>query len=409
MNTTEEPDRAALRLLEILSRELTLHSERQAHQELREAPRLNPFKYVRVEEVQLSKVISDLLDPKGTHGQREKLLATFLAAAGLPGLQCTNACVTREQPTGPGQAAGRIDIVVRGNDWILGIENKPWARDGRDQVLRYLSWLKAQCPLRFFLIYLPGDAREPAEISIPKPERIAALAAGHLRLMSYRRLSEWLDNACNAVSSDRVRWFLRSFAGYLTESVLGDLPKDEEIMITEIVLNPRHSGYLPAALELIQAGEAIKRALEKRLEGSIMALLPNGWTAQGSIAEGALAIRDRADTDWYFGIERDRARWCYGIKCDDRVVDRRRATLRRCGEGMSWGEQPNDYWPAWRWFDGRGEHAPAEYRDWNVSVIPWLDMANGTMATHLVELAKYMHELFRESLAATSLSRAPRP
>lgn len=86
------------------------------------APRLNPFLVLRAKENAVNRFIADLLDPHGAHGQGTLFLNAILDAIGLMGVDFpTHGRVTTEAPTATNR---RIDIVVEGPDWVVGIENK---------------------------------------------------------------------------------------------------------------------------------------------------------------------------------------------------------------------------------------------------------------------------------------------
>src|SRR5438093_320110 len=98
-----------------------------------EAPLFTPFAYLRGDEFGISRIIANLLDPNGRHSQGALFLSIFMEAFELNSLgpPSGQARVTTEERTAAGR---RIDIVIRDKDWIIAIENKPWARDGELQV-----------------------------------------------------------------------------------------------------------------------------------------------------------------------------------------------------------------------------------------------------------------------------------
>ena len=65
-----------------------LEGERKVERELdrRLARNFNAFDYLRPDEQQLSKLIANLLDPKGKHGQGDVFLRRFLDLLGTDGL-----------------------------------------------------------------------------------------------------------------------------------------------------------------------------------------------------------------------------------------------------------------------------------------------------------------------------------
>lgn len=189
------------------------------------ARRFNVFRYLRKDELGLSLIIADLLDPTGGHGQGTSFLEALLVA--LPETRGrVNTCeatptnpirVQRERLTTTG---GRIDITVDIPDgdrsFCLAFENKPYAADLAGQMREYLRYLTAQYGSRFLLVYLPpasGDG--PSEASLSKEDR--ARWQGHYAVIPYAgegSLSDWLANCRSRCDAERVRWFLREAESY---------------------------------------------------------------------------------------------------------------------------------------------------------------------------------------------------
>jgi hypothetical protein len=116
------------------------------------------------------------------------------------------------------------------------------------------------------------------------------------------------------------------------------------------------------------------------------------------IEHGDIGLQHAETRRWYFCIESNDQGWWYGIKCEaDATVEQRQALVRR-GEGivkhLRWNNRPALWWPLWRWFDGHGDHDPLEYRDWETSTKPWIDMHSGLMARNLIALAEELRTLF---------------
>src|ERR1051326_6217455 len=101
-----------------------------------EATRFNTFDYIDPDENKLSDIIHDLLDPAGNHGQGVTFLAAFLETAQAPaGLIRAPFRVKREDCTlYCARFQRRIDITVDLNGFAVGIENKPWAYEGEEQL-----------------------------------------------------------------------------------------------------------------------------------------------------------------------------------------------------------------------------------------------------------------------------------
>src|SRR5689334_577177 len=114
------------------------HEKRKAA-DLREATQFTVFDYIQRDENRLSDVIYNLLDPSGKHGQGTLFLNSFLEAIGAPPSATRSHCrVKREDCTlYCANFQRRIDITLEFSAFGIGIENKPWADEGDDQLKDY--------------------------------------------------------------------------------------------------------------------------------------------------------------------------------------------------------------------------------------------------------------------------------
>jgi hypothetical protein len=221
-----------------------------------EAPLFTPFAYLRRDEFGISRIIADLLDPNGRHSQGALFLTLFMEAFGLNsvGPSSGQARVTTEYATAEGR---RIDIVIRDRNWIIAIENKPWARDGELQVSDYLCEIR---PPRFSaacLVYLTKDARAPTGASIGIHECKAALACGELKLASYEQVLDWLSACRERCLAESVRNFLSDFHDYLREEVMIIRRLEMGNPIVDCVLAEDARQYLQTTLAIAQQKDAI--------------------------------------------------------------------------------------------------------------------------------------------------------
>lgn len=198
------------------------------------ASRFNALDYLRKDELGLSRIIRDLLDPGGTHGQGARFLAKFADLVGpdrwpvsqpvrYDGLDIE---VRRERPTDKG---GRLDISVelrpKGPEAAcIAFENKPYAPDAEAQIADYLEFLRPHYGRRFLLIYLSRHGGMPPEHSLPRDANTDGLATmsfcprptddeggDSFRLCLPFSLSEWLQECRQICDAERLRWFLGEF------------------------------------------------------------------------------------------------------------------------------------------------------------------------------------------------------
>lgn len=359
------------------------------------APLFTPFAYVRGDENSISRIVADLLNPTGPHSQGPLFLELFLDAFGFQSLGEVfgQVRVTTESPTADGR---RIDIVIHDKTWIIGIENKPWAKDGTLQVAHYLQHIRGRGSSSACLIYLTKDGRPPSTESIDPRECQNALDCGQLKLVSYEGILGWLDACYEASRAERVSGFLSDFRDYLREAVMSIRAREPMNPVVDSLLADDTREYLPVALRIAQQKDALRDALLERLYSGLRERLPR-WKVVGSpmTTDDGLAVRPPDSDDWFFCVELESGtKWFYGLKRSEPHGRGSKALTglgNRLRQRFAGSEGPNDHWLMWLWFDNRTAHDPVSYSQWEHNVQPWVDMADGTMAANFAALATELH------------------
>ncbi len=202
----------------------------QREEERRHAPRFNAFDYLARDELGLSQVIADLLNPRGAHGQGAAFLRRFLKRLehfDLPdGLDASQ--VTLEKAIVCDRRPRRLDIFIRiSASQCVVIEHKRGARDGPQQLQDYGMWMRQKYQ-KTMLIYLSPLGQCPVKMAPPddgSPNNhgfmIMPYASrqpdddGRLRddeeWDAYRlnySLADWFGDCRLLCEADRLRWFL---------------------------------------------------------------------------------------------------------------------------------------------------------------------------------------------------------
>jgi len=184
----------------------------------------NVFNYIRPDELILSWLIRDLLDVSGNHGQQGLFLCEFLNALGKEGKYLDGDRVAIQLEKGTRYFSeervydGRIDIHVSIENYNrkfgIAIENKPWAKDRKQQIIRYLSDMGKSYD-DFILVYL-SKGHDPSEGSIKKEELEEYKGKGLITTWSYNPdLKNWLKRCRSECQADKVRWYLADFIEYI--------------------------------------------------------------------------------------------------------------------------------------------------------------------------------------------------
>ena len=223
------------------------HVERELDRVL--ANRFNPLDYLRTDELGLSRILADLLNPNAAHGQGTAFLHSFLERVRpmLPG-RCSPTLhpalvQTRRERSIDG--GGRLDISIdigigRSETLCIAIENKPFAADGEGQVDAYLKFLRSHYPGRFLLIYLSPHGGPPSSESLPPDacrDGLATMsycpslpdAAERDSTIQLRfALTDWLRECSLSCTVDRLRWFLHDMENFCHNTFGGQLTTARE-------------------------------------------------------------------------------------------------------------------------------------------------------------------------------------
>ena len=180
----------------------------------------NIFDYIAPDENRLSKIIADLLRPDGPHGQSSIFLEAFLQLIRISDERYypdkIRNIVQEDSTVYASAFQRRIDITLDFGYVGIGIENKPWAGEQQDQLQDYQVHLSRKYSNNFVLIYLSGNGTEPQSLT---PQTMKDLRTqGRLRVLTYRPdLQRWLETCYKECHAEKVRWFLRDFAKYVTQ------------------------------------------------------------------------------------------------------------------------------------------------------------------------------------------------
>ena len=176
----------------------------------------NVFSYIQPDEPRLSDLIAELLSPDGKHGQGDTFLQLFIQQLGIDVNRPPRASpkVRREEPvTYPPNSYGFIDIVLEFGAYGIGIENKPWAVEQKDQMARYHNHLEHAYPNGFCLVFL-SDGRNPETLTTELQKTLKE--AGLFRILSYSSgIRKWLRECDKECKADKIRWLIRDFEAFL--------------------------------------------------------------------------------------------------------------------------------------------------------------------------------------------------
>jgi len=215
------------------------------------ANHFNVFRYIEPGELKLSRIIRDLLDPRGDHGQGDVFLKLFLVILELPHheipgdcrVECEEATPYAENPR------RRIDIYVDLRGFGIGIENKPWAGEQRGWITDYSDQLRKDFSDNFLLVFLTTENRsEPGEDQRKWQELKEARQS--ITIYYEREFKNWLKDCYRDCRAENVRRFLSDFIEYV-DNMEGGMTSEHELeMVTKFLQsNPENFRIAHAVLK----------------------------------------------------------------------------------------------------------------------------------------------------------------
>ena len=191
---------------------------------------------LRTEEVRLhSAFIAELLNPNGSHGLSNLFLKAFLKKVGLPCDYVLGAKrVITERYIGPKTKTegGRIDIIIEDGNHAVIIENKIYAEDQENQLLRYYNYGKKHFPNGFELVYLTLEGDEPDKKSLDN--KVIPLQ------ISYKiEIVEWLDE-CVEIAKEKslVRSVIIQYRELIKQITNTDMDIQYEEELLDMMVKP---------------------------------------------------------------------------------------------------------------------------------------------------------------------------
>lgn len=367
----------AASFLENVSSGLTMLRDTRRRYAPRLAPDFNVLGYDRTDELRLSRLLADLLDPRGTHGQGSRFLKLFLGeicGISIKEEASKGARVKTEVATSHlVNYLRRLDIVIELDGLALGIENKPWASDQETQIEDYVSELARRAE-DWRILYLSRDGSPPSAASV-SPEKWEQWTEkdGHAQAISYSQVGEWLTSCIGLCESERVSLFLGDLRAYLTKEFEGvqDMAELEEIKKLAL----QDTAHLDAALTIGASIRAIKRALLVQLDEELSRLFElrqwkrlapheHDMSLDKRYSGLTVAFDDRHQFSWEFQQGNCDVAG-FGLDQIAKECSYRDALVAALNQELGKGKT-NDNWLWFRFVD------EPEYWSWSTSSKPWL-------------------------------------
>jgi len=217
----------------------------------------NMLRFFNLGETKVSEILAFFLDPKKEHGQKAAFLRLCLEHFNLTDDANTLLCADEEITIKCEDATKdnrRIDVTVsfRNAAFVIGIENKIYAKDQRNQVLDYCNDLEKRTHGNYKLLYLSPEGNLPSKESIDKSKLELLMATKKIQTVSYSDVVALLKKYETVCHADNVREFIRQFQQYIKQEYLGESFMGETNFVAD---------YLHSHPEILKHADALRHAI----------------------------------------------------------------------------------------------------------------------------------------------------
>lgn len=369
------------------------------------APAFEYFRYARLDENALSSIFAEMLRPDGSHGQGPVFLQLFLEVLGLdtPSMPRLVHVATESQANGQ----RRIDIVVRADDFVIAIENKPWACDQDNQLRDYAAFVRSLPGVgeNWRMVYLSN--RKPEDRSLRAHERKGMAEDGHLVEVDFRQIAAWVDACAKEARALRIRVFLEELAKFIRRNINRELQMNEAEEVKKVVLASPEN--IESTMALTQAMSGVRIELLRQLRDGIREQIRRSEQVLQLVWEtdalesfkryAGIGFKLHGDQDIQLRFEFDRSGlngFFWGFRRDDESTTSDPTRWKQISEIMSSYAGGGKASPWWPWYsDVLDSRFDVAYRDWEWSPKPWVDIHGGLLAQRLVACALEVYGVFK--------------
>jgi hypothetical protein len=216
----------------------------------------NPAALLLTDEMDLSRVIGWMLDPRGTHGQGDRYLKRFLTLSGIAAPdECQSTKVRLEVPRyAAGRLMGRIDIEISHPRFIVLVENKPTARFGDRQLERYTRTLPRDLGRQARVVTLLGAGWDAAAVTAIERAGTRALKLG-------TDVRDWVADCQSDTTALKVATFLGDFEVDLDKRYAGKDAHNVRQIIDLLTITPE---TVAASIAIMDARDALTATINHR-------------------------------------------------------------------------------------------------------------------------------------------------
>lgn len=381
------------------------------------APEFSPLQFLWLDELTWSKLIGWLLDPKGSHAQKGRFLHLFTRHVSHVGQEwpeetCDKALLKLEESSDH----GRIDILIEADDRLLIIENKPYAADQDQQLLRYYAYAEVRHldRLKTTIVYLTSRGTPPSEASLSGHDVKVRQEDGTLVLQSYQALALasasgtqcWLDECRLACRSSRVSDFIADIQKQINAEFSGVRDMNESDALIELM--SRGADNLRSSFQISSHMSILKEKMKSNFRNQIDEVAKDAgfelvWDEFPWKPYGGFTLSRADGSPFVVRIASDGGEWTQlgvGLHWQDgkptgrdsaRIAEATSAK-RRLDEKL----KPGFQWNEWPWWSDVSKVSPLPH-NWQADVDVWIKINAGrTVAEEIMFLATKIFESLSE-------------
>jgi hypothetical protein len=336
----------------------------------------------RPKETTFSRILAFLLNPKASHGQKDKFLHIFCEEVlgwdddTIDARLAERVVVRTEHTTGlleEGNDRRRIDLTIAfGSQFIVGIEVKVWAKDQPKQVQNYCEYMKQWVGGKedYLCLYLTPEGKWPDEVSLPD----RAKWESQLMLVSWRKdIHGLLDHFASACKAETVTAFIRDIQKYIQRQFRRRTQhmSYEEDVAQHLMDNPEQA---KTALDICAGVDALKEKLWKKARKDLDA----GLQSLTKSHKGEIEIKPnwRQDSTAYSNLIVVRhADWVWALQFKNTACDGLEIYTHCEVENSKLAKTE---------FGGRVPADESYTESWFTAAQPWQDMISGEFVEKVI-------------------------
>lgn len=375
------------------------------------APKFSIFRYLATNELGLSKILADLLNPESHHSQSKLFIKTFLEffladalAQAEIDLEQAKYTIKLEELTIASGIPRRMDILIEifynQKIYRICIENKPFAYDQNEQLVAYARELDIRRPQGgWHIIYLSGSGSGPTSSSVNP-----ALLEQWKEDLNYTQINigqlvEWLQGTFGFIENEAVQFFIKELIKYINTKFNGFRDMTERNAMIDIFT--ANEDNLKSTFEILK----YKDALQAKLMQEFNEQLENACRKHNLIFRGKLSDAPKSK----FVIQFDNQQSSFEFAAQFKVGNYREFVFgwKRVGTSKYYDES------LWKEVHSLAQTTFSEFRhitrtewwlfsvedhlsDWHKNMAAWLDIRNHVLSEKIIQTALKTQQMLKQ-------------